>query len=78
MHKAAMNDIVPLQWEETNRGSFGPGVSRPAAPERARKFTVMVRQHAAQPMKVTLMAESKTKAVRYASARWPGAAVEAT
>lgn len=72
-----MKEIVPFQWEESNRGLFGPGVSRPAVPQRARKFTLVVRQQAAQPMKVTLLAESKKLALRYAQARWPGAAVEA-
>jgi len=71
------SEIVPFQWEESIRGSFGPGVSRPATPQRARKFTLVVRQQAARPMKVTLLAENKTLALRYAANRWPGAAVEA-
>lgn len=70
-------EIMALQWQEPIRGSFGPGVSRPAVPERAKKFTLVVRQQAARPMKVTLMAESRKLALRYAQARWPGAAVEA-
>ena len=71
------NEIAALQWEETIRGSFGPGISRPKVAGRARKFTVVVRQQCARPMKVTLLAESKSLALRYARARWPGAAVEA-
>ena len=71
-----MNEMLPFQWEEPIRGSFGPGVSRPALPERARKFTLVVRQQAARPMKVTLLAENKKLALRYATARWPEAQVE--
>lgn len=72
-----MNEMIPLQWEEPIRGSFGPGVSRPVEPKRARRYTLVVRQQMAQPMKVTLLAENKKLALRYAANRWPGAAVEA-
>lgn len=73
-----MNDFPSmLLWEDETRGSFGPGISRPAAPERAKRFTLVVRQQAARPMKVTLLAENKKLALRYATNRWPGAAVEA-
>lgn len=72
-----MKEIAAFQWIESVHGSFGPGVSRPAVPERARRYTLVVRQQMAQPMKVTLMAENKKLALRYAQARWPGAAVEA-
>ncbi len=70
-------EITAFQWAEPIRGSFGPGISRPIVPERARKFTLVVRQQAAQPMKVTLLAENKKLALRYAENRWPGARVEA-
>jgi len=72
-----MKEIVPFQWEEPTKGAFGPGISRPAVAKSARKFTVVVRQQAARPMKVTLLAENRKRALRYAQARWPGAAVEA-
>ena len=72
-----MNEMIPLHWEEPVRGSFGPGVSRPAEPKRAKKFTLVVRQQMSRPMKVTLLAENKKLALRYAANRWPGAAVEA-
>lgn len=71
------NEITAFQWEEPIRGSFGPGISRPKVAGRARKFTVVVRQQCARPMKVTLLAENKTLALRYAKNRWPGAAVQA-
>ena len=43
---------------------------------RTKMFRVRVKQQGAQPMVVTMPAESKQRAIRYASARWPGAAVE--
>lgn len=66
-----------LLWEDESRGSFGPGISRPKEGESTRQFTVVVKQQQARPMKVVLRAPSKRKAVQYAQARWPGAAVEA-
>jgi len=67
---------VTFQWQEHPQGAFGPGVSRAADPQRARRFTLLVRQQTAKPMKVMLMAESKALAMKYAANRWPGAAVE--
>jgi hypothetical protein len=68
---------VTFQWQEHQPGAFGPGVSRAADPSRARKFTLLVKQQTAKPMKVMLMAESKKLALRYAANRWPGAVIEA-
>ncbi|MEN9727413.1 MAG: hypothetical protein RL434_1779 [Pseudomonadota bacterium] len=67
---------VTFQWQEHPQGAFGPGVSRAANLESAKKFTLLVKQQAAKPMKVTLFAENRTAAKKYALARWPGAAVE--
>jgi hypothetical protein len=67
---------ITFQWHEHPVGNFGPGVSRPAKPERAKPFVLHVKHGNARPMKVTLLAESSKLAVRYAEARWPGAAVE--
>lgn len=67
---------LTFQWHEHPTGSFGPGVSRPAKPERAKPVALLVRQGKSRPMKVTLMAETQKLAVRYAQARWPGAEVE--
>jgi len=67
---------IAFQWHEHQSGSYGPGISRPAVPERAKKFTLQVKQGGARPMKVTLMAENQKLALRYAANRWPGAAVE--
>lgn len=70
------NEPITFQWHEHPTGSFGPGVSRPAAPERAKPVALLVKQGRGRPMKVTLMAENEKLAVRYAQARWPGAQVE--
>ena len=67
---------IAFQWQETPAGSFGPGLSRPAAPERAKPFTLRVKQLKARPVKVTLMAENEERAIEYAGNRWPGALVE--
>lgn len=67
---------ITFQWHEHPVGSFGPGVSRASAPERAKPVALLVKQGKGRPMKVTLMAESANLAVRYAENRWPGAQVE--
>lgn len=67
---------ITFQWHEHPTGSFGPGVSRAAKPERAKPVALLVRQGRGRPMKVTLMAESDNLAIRYAENRWPGAEVE--
>lgn len=71
------NGPISFQWQDEPIGLFGPGISRPAEPKRAKPFTLIVKQQTARPLKVTLMAENKTLAKRYAQARWPGADVEA-
>lgn len=67
---------IAFQWQEHPAGAYGPGISRPAVPERAKPFVLKVKHGRARPMKVTLMAENDKLAVRYAQARWPGAEVE--
>lgn len=75
--KASDFGVVLLWQEETPRGSFGPGISRPREGERTKPFTIQVKENNARPMKVTLHAANKTTALRYARNRWPGAQVEA-
>lgn len=70
------SEPITFQWHEHPTGNFGPGVSRPARPERAKPVALLVTQGRGRPMKVTLMAESNKLAIRYAENRWPGAAVE--
>lgn len=67
---------ITFQWQEHPTGSYGPGVSRAAKPERAKPVLLHVKQGRGRPMKVTLMAESNSLAIRYAENRWPGAEVE--
>lgn len=67
---------ITFQWQDAPAGNFGPGVSRPLAPEKARPFTLRVKHGKARPIKVILMAEDQERAIQYAGNRWPGAAVE--
>jgi hypothetical protein len=69
-------DNVPLQWAPEQHGSHGDGISRPMPKARTKMFRLRVKQPGAQPMVVTMPAENKSRAIRYAGARWPGAAVE--
>jgi hypothetical protein len=67
---------VTFQWQEHQPGAYGPGVSRAADLGKAKKFTLLVKQQAAKPMKLVLFAENQKLALKYARNRWPGAAVE--
>ena len=66
---------VVLQWNESERGRFGDGVSRPRPGQKTREYRVQVSQSNARPMVVTLRAPDRRSAARYARNRWPGAAV---
>lgn len=68
---------VGFQWRDDAAVSLGPGITRPTDPKKAKPYTLIVKQTTAKPIKVTLMAESKKLALRYAANRWPGAEVEA-
>jgi len=66
-----------LSWiDDDIRVKRGEGISRPVANARTRSFTLIVYQPRLQPMTVTMRAESKAAAIRYAKARWPGSEVE--
>jgi len=67
-----------LQWiEEAQESRHGEGISRPVAKANTRLYPLRVRQPQQRPMVMTMRAESKAAAIRYAQARWPNAAVEA-
>jgi hypothetical protein len=66
-----------LHWREEDNGRYGDGISRPKASVRARPFVVIVYKPGAMPMTVTMRAENKTAAIKYAQNRWPSATVEA-
>lgn len=68
---------VTLQWNIEQTGRLGEGISRPAAKARTRPIKLRVTPQGQRPMLVTLPAETKRHAIRYAKARWPGAEVEA-
>jgi len=66
---------VSFQWHEDEQPNLGEGISRPVAGAASKPFALLVKPLKAMPMKVTLMAETKAAAFRYAAARWPGAEV---
>jgi hypothetical protein len=73
-----LNEWNPcLSWiDDDIRVKRGEGISRPVANARTRSFTLIVYQPRLQPMTVTMRAETKAAAIRYAKARWPGSEVE--
>lgn len=69
--------MLPWQWrEEPTTSKHGDGISRPRPKTRTKEFRLIVYPQGAQPMTWITRAESKRHAIRYAEARWPGAAVE--
>lgn len=68
--------IIAFQWQEEPPGAHGDGISRPKPTARTREFRLIVYPQGSQPMTWITRAESKRHAIRYAQARWPGAAVE--
>jgi hypothetical protein len=64
------NDVDPNQ-------SLGPGLSRPQDGEITNPYALRVRPPHQPPMRVVLMAADLDKAIAYASARWPQAAIQA-
>lgn len=69
-------EIMPLQWADDPNSRLGDGISRPMPKARTREFQLIVYPQGARPMYWTTRAETKAHAMRYAQARWPGAAVE--
>jgi len=66
-----------LSWiDDDIRVKRGEGISRPVANARTKPFTLIVYQPHLRPMTVTMKAETKQHAIKYAKARWPGAEVE--
>jgi hypothetical protein len=69
--------MLPWQWaEEPPTSRHGDGISRPRPKTRTKEFRLIVYPQGAQPMTWITRAESKKHAIKYAEARWPGAAVE--
>lgn len=67
--------FLPMMWLE-GEPNLGEGVSRPKHKARTRAFSVLVTFTSAKPMRMTLMAETKKHAIKYASNRWPEATIE--
>lgn len=72
-----------MPWKMPKRYEFegpepvlGPGSSRPLPNERTRLFRVSVIQDDAPPMRVTIPAASRSKAIMYCKNRWPGCSAE--
>lgn len=69
---------IAFQWrnDEDDNSRHGEGISRPRPGSRTREFRVLVFKPGSQPLTWITKAETKRHAIRYAEARWPGAAVE--
>lgn len=67
--------FLPMMWLE-GEPNLGEGVSRPKAKARTKLFNVLVTFSSARPMRMTLQAETKRHAMKYASNRWPEATIE--
>jgi hypothetical protein len=66
-----------LSWiDDDIRVKRGEGISRPFADARTKLYALIVYQPHLRPMTVTMRAENKEAAVKYAKARWPGSEVE--
>ena len=69
--------MLPFRWAEEQTGSrHGEGISRPMAKARTKTFTLKVRPIGQSQFTWKMAAETKARAIDYALARWPGAAVE--
>jgi hypothetical protein len=69
------NYMMPHRDDDFYKARLGDGVSRPMPGADIRMVAVRVIQPGTLPMRVVLSAESPTKAVAYARARWPSAHV---
>lgn len=56
--------------------NLGPGTSRPLPKERTRMYRLSVELVGAPPMRVTLLAASRHKALLYCRNRWPDCVAE--
>ena len=67
-----------MHWvdDEIGKTQHGEGISRAPAGAKTKMFLLIIRQPNNAPMKFSIKAESKTKAKKYAVARWPLAEVE--
>jgi len=66
---------VTFQWHEEGEANLGEGISRAPAGAKTQLFALVVKHPRAMPMKVTMRAENKAAALRYASNCWPNAEI---
>lgn len=68
---------MPKRYDfEGPQPKIGPGVSRPLAKERTRLYRPSVRLPGAPPMRVTIPAATRGKAILYCQNRWPDCSAE--
>lgn len=67
-----------FRWNEDEPDAkFGAGISRPMTGRSTKLYKLTIKKPASPTMIVTLPAESKRAAIKYAKNRWPAATVEA-
>lgn len=67
--------FLPLMWQE-GEPNLGEGVSRPKNSARTRLYNLLVTFTQTKPMRMSIRAESKRHAIKYANNRWPQATIE--
>lgn len=73
-----MSWMVPGRLpQEGPEPRLGPGVSRAKPTETTREYRVEVKRPGHRPMRVTIPAPTKAKALTYCQNRWPDATVTA-
>jgi len=72
-----MSWLIPGRLpQEGPEPKLGPGISRPKPQESTREFQLEVKRPGCRPMRITLPAPTKAKAIRYCQNRWPDSTVE--
>jgi hypothetical protein len=66
---------ISFQWQEEDQANLGEGISRAPAGAKTQLFALLVKHPRAMPMRVTMRAENKAAALRYAANCWPSAEV---
>lgn len=65
-------------WNDgENTARYGAGISRPLTTKGTRQFKLRVQTSTGSPMILTMRAENKRAAIKYAQNRWPNSSVEA-
>jgi hypothetical protein len=72
-----MSWMVPGRLpQEGPEPRLGPGISRPRPTEATREYRLEVKRPGYRPMRVTMPAPTKAKAITYCQNRWPDSTVE--